>query len=95
MHTQSQRMTDVNVEVIDKKSSPKAIQHRQSSRSQSQRVTNQKVLEIKDQIIRARAYLGFAPPGSNSHLMKELKLRIKEMERAVGEATKDSDLSRR
>ncbi|KAG4396322.1 hypothetical protein GLYMA_19G161500v4 [Glycine max] len=94
MHTQSQRMTDVNVEVIDKKSSPKAIQHRQSSRSQSQRVTNQKVLEIKDQIIRARAYLGFAPPGSNSHLMKELKLRIKEMERAVGEATKDSDLSR-
>jgi len=52
-------------------------------------------MEIKDQIIRARAYLGFAPPNSNSHLVKELKLRIREMERAVGEATKDSDLSRR
>ncbi|TKY62394.1 galacturonosyltransferase 6 [Spatholobus suberectus] len=94
IHTQSQRMTDENVELTDKQSGPKANQHHHSSRPQSRRVTNQKVLEIKDQIIRARAYLGFAPPGSNSHLVKELKLRIKEMERAVGEATKDSHLSR-
>ncbi|MCI62560.1 galacturonosyltransferase 6-like [Trifolium medium] len=70
-------------------------QHRQISRHQSRRVTNQTVMEIKDQIIRARAYLGFLPPSSNSHLVKELRLRIREMERAVGEATKDSDLSRR
>jgi alpha-1,4-galacturonosyltransferase len=52
-------------------------------------------MEIKDQIIRARAYLGFVPPSSTSHLAKELRLRIREMERAAGEATKDSDLSRR
>jgi len=95
IHTHFQRVTDENVEVTGNQSVPKATQHRQSSCPQSQRVTNQKVLEIKDQIIRARAYLGFATPSSNSHLVKELKLRIKEMERAVGEATKDSELSRR
>ncbi|XP_027349908.1 probable galacturonosyltransferase 6 isoform X2 [Abrus precatorius] len=94
MHIQSQRMTDENIEGTNKQSGLTATQHHQISRRQSQRVTNRKVEEIKDQIIRARAYLGFAPPSSNSHLVKELKLRIREMERAVGEATKDSDLSR-
>lgn len=63
-------------------------------RSQPLRVTDAKIKEIKDQVIRAKAYLNFAPPNSNSHLVKELKLRIKELERAVGAATKDSDLSR-
>ncbi|CAJ1902542.1 unnamed protein product [Sphenostylis stenocarpa] len=94
MHTHSQRMTDNNVEVTDTQYIQRATQKRQISHRQPQKVSNQKVWEIKDQIIRARAYLGFASPGRSSHLVKELKLRIKEMERAVGEATKDSDLSR-
>ncbi|KAK7336820.1 hypothetical protein VNO77_17368 [Canavalia gladiata] len=94
MHTKSQKMTHENVEETHKQSGLTANQHRQISHPQSQRVTNKKVAEIKDQIIRARVYLGFAPPNSNSHLVKELKLRIKEMERAVGEATRDSDLPR-
>ncbi|XP_022758340.1 probable galacturonosyltransferase 5 isoform X3 [Durio zibethinus] len=63
-------------------------------RSQSRRVTDAKVKQMRDQLIRAKAYLSFAPPGSNSHLVKELRTRIKEVERAVGEASKDSDLSR-
>jgi len=95
MHTHPQKTTDDNVEVTDKQSMPRATQNHQISRPQSRRVSNQKVLEIKDQIIQARAYLGLASPGSSSHLVKELKLRIKEMEHAVGEATMDSDLSRR
>lgn len=95
MHTHSKKTADANVEVKDKKSMPRATKNHQSSRPQPRRVLNQKVLEIKDQIIRARAYLGFASPGSSSRLMKELKLRIKEMERALGTATKDSELSRR
>nr|GLL42002.1 probable galacturonosyltransferase 6 isoform X1 [Ipomoea trifida] len=32
--------------------------------------------------------------GSKSHLVKEIKMRIKDLERAMGEVTKDSDLSR-
>ncbi|OVA05334.1 Glycosyl transferase [Macleaya cordata] len=64
------------------------------AKPQPRRVTDEKVKGMKDQLIRAKAYLNFAPPASNSHLVKELKLRIKEVERAVGDATKDSDLSR-
>lgn len=70
------------------------VQHDQSVRSQPQRVTDEKIKQIRDQVIRAKAYLNLAPPSSNSHLVKELRLRIKELERSVGEATKDSDLSR-
>jgi alpha-1,4-galacturonosyltransferase len=92
--THSQRKTDQNIKVKAKQSGLTVNQHRQISRHQSRRVTNQTVMEIKDQIIRARAYLGFVPPSSTSHLAKELRLRIREMERAAGEATKDSDLSR-
>ncbi|MED6182067.1 hypothetical protein PIB30_025304 [Stylosanthes scabra] len=92
--TESQRTSNENIEVRDKQSDHRATRRRQISRSQYRKVSNHKVEEIKDQIVRARAYLSFAPPGSNSHLVKELKLRIKEMERVVGEATHDSDLPR-
>lgn len=93
--THSQRKTDENIKVTDKQSGSTVTQHHQISHPRSRRVTNKTVEEIKDQIIRGRAYLEFFPANSNSHLAKELRLRIKEMERAVGEATKDSDLSRR
>lgn len=73
----------------------KAVRRDRNARPQSQRATDEKIREMKDQLIRAKAYLSFAPPGSNSHLVKELRLRIKEVERAVGDHTKDSELSRR
>lgn len=73
----------------------KAVPRDRNARPQSQRATDEKIREMKDQLIRAKAYLSFAPPGSNSHLVKELRLRIKEVERAVGDHTKDSELSRR
>ncbi|XP_010557170.1 PREDICTED: probable galacturonosyltransferase 6 [Tarenaya hassleriana] len=56
--------------------------------------TDEKVKEIRDKIIQAKAYLNFAPPGSNSQIVKELRTRMKELERAVGDATKDKDLSK-
>lgn len=83
------------IKVTEKQSGLTVSRHHQISRHRSRKMTNQTVMEIKDQIIRARAYLGLSPPSSTSHLVKELKMRIREMEHAVGEATKDSDLSRR
>ncbi|KAJ4726812.1 Hexosyltransferase [Melia azedarach] len=71
-----------------------AVWHGQNAQASLSRISDEKVKEMKDQVIRAKAYLNFAPSGSNSHLVKELRLRIKELERAVGDATKDSDLSR-
>ncbi|KAJ4830752.1 hypothetical protein Tsubulata_014186 [Turnera subulata] len=58
------------------------------------RVADEKVKQIKDALIRAKAYINLAPPGCNSHLVKELRQRIKELERATGEASKESELSK-
>ncbi|KAL9997219.1 putative polygalacturonate 4-alpha-galacturonosyltransferase [Helianthus debilis subsp. tardiflorus] len=70
--------------------------HDQDVQPQARRVLmDTKVKEMKDQLIRAKAYLSFAVPAGNTHLIKELRLRIKELERAMGDATKDPDLSRR
>ncbi|KAK2648502.1 hypothetical protein Ddye_015991 [Dipteronia dyeriana] len=77
-----------------KQTNQTAVRHDLNVQASLHRVTDEKVREMKDQVVRAKAYLNFAPPGSNSHLVKELKLRIKEVEKAVGAATKDSDLSK-
>ncbi|XP_039031294.1 probable galacturonosyltransferase 6 [Hibiscus syriacus] len=57
-------------------------------------VVDEKVKQMRDQLITAKAYLSFAPPGSNTRLMRSLRARIREMERAVDEASRDSDLPR-
>ncbi|KAJ0981589.1 hypothetical protein J5N97_009844 [Dioscorea zingiberensis] len=57
-------------------------------------VVDEKVKMMEDMLIMAKAYLHFAPSSSNSRLVRELKLRIKEIERVVSQANKDSDLSR-
>ncbi|GMH02374.1 hypothetical protein Nepgr_004213 [Nepenthes gracilis] len=72
-----------------------AIRHDQDSLSQKLIAQDEKVKKMKDQLVRAKVYLSFSVPTSNSHLVKELKQRIKELERALGEAKKDSSLSRR
>ncbi|KAM7496051.1 hypothetical protein LguiA_020465 [Lonicera macranthoides] len=71
--------------------SKQMVRHDQQVRTQPSKV-DEKLEVMKDQLIMAKAYLSFAPPNNNSHLVKELKLRIKEQERAMGESTKDSDL---
>ncbi|KAI3678860.1 hypothetical protein L6452_38164 [Arctium lappa] len=69
--------------------------HNQDVPPPARRVIDRRIKEMKDQLIRAKAYLSFAIPASNAHLIKELRLRIKELERAMGDVTKDSDLSKR
>ncbi|CAN0898291.1 Probable galacturonosyltransferase 6 [Linum grandiflorum] len=66
----------------------------QSTRPATQRESDVKIKEMQDKIIQARAYISLTPPGSNSHLVKELKLRIKELERYSSRVTKDADLHR-
>lgn len=71
------------------------IQHDRSVQNHPRRIMDEKLKEMKDQVIRARMYLNFAPATSNMHIVRELKLRIKELEKAIGQSTKDSDLSKR
>ncbi|KAL2540641.1 putative galacturonosyltransferase 6 [Abeliophyllum distichum] len=73
---------------------PNQFQHDQNVRSMARRALDEKVTEMKDQVVRAKAYLNFVPPNSSSHFVKELKLRIKEVERAMDQITNNFYLSR-
>lgn len=42
---------------------------------------------MQDQLIMAKAYLHFASPQGSAHLVRELKLRIKDIERAISRST--------
>ncbi|CAN6842572.1 unnamed protein product, partial [Brassica oleracea] len=65
-----------------------------NSRAQLGPATDDRIKEIRDKIIQAKAYLNLALPGNNSQIVKELRVRTKELERAVGDATKDKHLSK-
>ncbi|WOK98004.1 hypothetical protein Cni_G06712 [Canna indica] len=62
--------------------------------SDSRSSTTCKIKEMEDQLIIVKTYLHFSS-NSNFHLVRELKLRIKEIERVLGRANRDSDVSRR
>ncbi|KAL0389435.1 UNVERIFIED_CONTAM: putative galacturonosyltransferase 6 [Sesamum calycinum] len=72
----------------------KRIQHDQVSNARLRRKLDEKVQAMKDQLIRAKTYLSFTPSNSSSHFVKELKLRMKEVERAISHCTQDFRLSR-
>lgn len=58
-------------------------------------MSDARVRHLKDQLIRAKVYLGMGPIRSNSQFVRELRLRMKEIQRALGDATKDSDLPKK
>ncbi|KAL5981338.1 hypothetical protein ACLOJK_015393 [Asimina triloba] len=57
-------------------------------------VPDARVRLLRDQLIRAKVFLGLGPIRSNAHYSRELRLRIREIQRLVGDATKDSELPR-
>ncbi|XP_073272941.1 probable galacturonosyltransferase 4 [Primulina huaijiensis] len=52
------------------------------------------VLQLKDQLIRAKLYLSLSGTRNNPQFIRELRLRMKEVQRVLGDATKDSELPR-
>ncbi|XP_047310365.1 probable galacturonosyltransferase 4 [Impatiens glandulifera] len=55
-------------------------------------VVDDGVLQLKDQLIRGRVYLSLSATRNNPHFVRELRLRMKEIQRLLGDAVKDSDL---
>lgn len=53
-----------------------------------------RVRQLKDQLIRAKVYLSLPATKNNPHFTRELRQRIKEVQRVLGAAAKDSDLPR-
>ncbi|KAJ6317121.1 hypothetical protein OIU78_020241, partial [Salix suchowensis] len=51
-----------------------------------------RVRQLRDQLIRARVYLSLPATKNNPHFTRELRMRVKEVQRVLVDATKDSDL---
>lgn len=58
-------------------------------------LTDTRVKYLKDQLIRGRLYLSLSATRTNTQFIKELRLRMKELQRALGDATKDADLPKK
>lgn len=55
---------------------------------------NAKVQYLKDQLVQARLYLSLSATRNNAHFIRQLRPRMKEIQRILGRANKDSELPR-
>jgi alpha-1,4-galacturonosyltransferase len=55
----------------------------------------EKIWMMHDQLIMAKTYLHFASPQGSAHLVRELKLRMKEIGRAISHSSGSSHVSGR
>jgi alpha-1,4-galacturonosyltransferase len=64
------------------------------SRKQNERTVypDARVRHLRDQLIRGRVYLSLAATRNNPHFIRELRLKMKEVQRVVGDSTNDSEL---
>lgn len=67
----------------------------EKNNNQAGSMSNTQVRLLKDQLIRAKVYLSLTATRNNAHFIRELRQRIKEVQRALGDATKDSELPRK
>ena len=58
-------------------------------------IPDARVRHLKDQLVRARVYLSLSTTRNNPHFTRELRLRMKEVQRVLGDASRDSELGRK
>ena len=54
-----------------------------------------RIRNIKDQLIKAKVYLGLGSIRANSQYLKDLRQRIREVQKVLGDASKDTDLPKK
>ncbi|CAN1850429.1 Probable galacturonosyltransferase 4 [Linum perenne] len=59
---------------------------------QTAAILDSRVRQLRDQLIRAKVFLSLPATNNNPHYTRELRLRVKEVTRVLGEATKDLEL---
>lgn len=78
-----------------------AVSSRETARIKTEKQTepetpaDARVRHLRDQLIRGRVYLSLAATRNNPHFIRELRLRMKEVQRALGDASKDSELPKK
>ncbi|XP_020092420.1 probable galacturonosyltransferase 4 isoform X3 [Ananas comosus] len=93
--TKEENKSEVKLETTSTKIVP-GNNHPVSSNKNSgnSEIPDSRIRHIKDQLIRAKVYLSLAATRTNAHFIRELRARIKDMQRTLGDATKDSELLR-
>ncbi|KAK7332486.1 hypothetical protein VNO80_29238 [Phaseolus coccineus] len=66
----------------------------ETNKHNDQTPSDYRVKQLKDQLIQAKVFLSLPVVKSNPHLTRELRLRVKDITRTLGDASKDSDLPR-
>ncbi|KAF6997263.1 hypothetical protein CFC21_013505 [Triticum aestivum] len=61
-------------------------------RSKNMASSDTRVRDIKDHLIKAKVYLGLGAIRANPQYLRDLRHRIREVQKVLGEASKDSDL---
>lgn len=79
----------------DKADEKELVKSRFEQENDQAALPNARVRHLKDQLIRAKVYLSLPGTRNNPHLTRELRLRIKEIQRTLGDATKDSELPKK
>lgn len=88
---QDQQQATETIDKVNQKGSGLSETNKQNDQTPS----DARVKQLKDQLIQAKVYLSLPVVKSNPHLTRELRLRVKEVSRALGDASKDSDLPRK
>ncbi|KAE8689648.1 putative galacturonosyltransferase 4 [Hibiscus syriacus] len=89
--------SDISAVKLEQKPTQPARKIDQKERSDNKRnrqtePADAQVCRLKDQLIRAKLYLSLPSIKNNPHVTRELRQRVKEVTRSLGDATKDTDL---
>ncbi|KAI7731474.1 hypothetical protein M8C21_026898, partial [Ambrosia artemisiifolia] len=85
-------VTEVETKQETQKVGKKELTKTKSKKLDEHVMADSRVRYLKDQLIRGRLYLSLSATRSNAHFIKELQTRMKEVRKALGDATKDADL---
>ncbi|WVZ79471.1 hypothetical protein U9M48_027045 [Paspalum notatum var. saurae] len=84
-------------ETMPKQTSAKVIVKKSKSditdgKTKSSVLPDARIRNIKDQLIKAKVYLGLGSIRANSQYLKDLRQRMREVQKVLGDASKDTDL---
>ncbi|XWS18054.1 hypothetical protein CRYUN_Cryun32bG0009700 [Craigia yunnanensis] len=93
-HPNASHLLAVKLEQQPTQPSGKIYQEEHSDNKSDRRTepADAQVRHLKDQLIRAKMYLSLPAIKNNPHVTRELRLRIKEVSRVLGDAAMDADL---
>ncbi|CAN0890936.1 Probable galacturonosyltransferase 4 [Linum grandiflorum] len=88
--SQEQRQAAGNSGKASEKDHRKAKSGKQTD--QTAVIPDARIRQLRDQLIRAKVFLSLPATSNNPHYTRDLRMRVKEVSRVLGEATKDSEL---